>query len=100
MATNRTPIGRPPIAQITPAAIEFYRAFVNADTDDERNIARRGLYLELKRKPWQATITGTIGYRNDEAAPDYIRDAGPDKLEEWRDARAIRIQLDAAMELG
>ena len=105
-ATTRTPIGREPIAQITPEAVAAYAKIIalihgpatNIDAWEEDGGKRREyldlchtLHIELGRKPWQATVDSTIDC--DEPPPWLHRAHVPD----WLTAQAIRIVLNQTM---
>lgn len=107
MATTRTPIDRPPIAQITPKIIELYckvlALYDNAMCDKWEEDGDKGreyldtclaLHVALGRKPWETTIVATI--EGDEP-PYWLQCQGVDRIRDWLAARAIRMQLDASI---
>jgi hypothetical protein len=53
MVTNRTPINRPAIAQITPTAVELFKRMQAVPPGDEWWTLHGELHRELQLKPWQ-----------------------------------------------
>lgn len=53
MATNRTPIGRPPRSRITPRAVELFRQMRPLPYDDKWWKLHSELCRELKLEIWQ-----------------------------------------------
>ena len=105
MTTTRSPINRPPTSRITPEAVSIYRAVVALQADPACEIweedggqkrklcdLRLALHVELRRKPWEATIPDTIGC---DTPPDWMSYA--DHRASWNDAHSIRVALDEAM---
>ena len=95
MVTKRTPISRSRKVQITPAIVDLYRAALAEKegdwTDGRISSADTTLHLALGRKLWQATVTSTIG---EDEVPEYLRQQGADRVDDWINAHCIRLELD------
>jgi hypothetical protein len=84
MATIRTPIGRPPIAQITPAAVELFRRALALE-EEYYDVCGR-LHELLGLAPWDITVFDAVGEPTKE---DF--DHG------WHRVVALREALQAAL---
>ena len=107
MATTRTPISRPTRARITPEAVMLYRQLVAllddpdaVDQWEETGGKRRAvldisseLQRRLGRQLWEACVDDTIG--SDEP-PEWMV-TQPDRVDDWSEARSLRVALDAAI---
>lgn len=97
--TRRTPIRRPQALRITPELLDTY-ALVNQfynDKSRQRDFYDAELKLDrmLGRAPWQATLSDTFDL---DEPPDWlVRQHDDFHVADWREALALRIQLDQAL---
>jgi hypothetical protein len=109
MVTNRTPISRNRKVAITPPTIAAFRRVAEMRNDpkieeyeEDGNGGRRDEYGEanieldllLGRKVWQATISDTFDC---DEPPDWLHRQGADKVQDWINARDIRVGLNKAI---
>jgi hypothetical protein len=95
MSTKRTPIARHPAPRITPRALDLFERGkrLKARGKEEREFSEvsYALDVELQQKPWQESA---LDVDTDEP-PAYMRT--PAEIADYRRARAIRLELEAAL---
>jgi len=94
--TRRTPIGRTPGPRITPESVALFERGLRlrAQQDGSREIADNAVALTfaLGMKPWQWDV---FDCSND--APPHWMSGDVDKIDDYLNSLAIRLQLEAAL---
>ena len=98
MPTRRTPIGRPPVAHISPQAVDLFERGVKLmgrkpSPEIERELSDVCFQLSavLGQKPWEADILTDCDCKE---PPAFLHEAERD---DWFHGRALREQLTAEL---
>jgi hypothetical protein len=98
VTTNRTPISRPLRRdRITPAVINLFLRALDIQRkfgDDSHQALDSETQLDIvlgRMKPWQIS---PLQVQPSGPAPSWVTDGEPWKLEEWRQAQALRHELE------
>ena len=106
--TNRTPINRSKFriplqaVQLYERARKIYLAGGEAEWEQDGGLRTENLdpctdlIRALGRTPWDESIFSTI---DQDAAPDWMMD-NADRVQRWRNAHAIRVELDLRLAEG
>lgn len=101
MVTKRTPLRRNHVVRITPQLLATWSIIRETHDDDARSDefreASKRLDELLDRSPWMESVESTL---DEDTPPDYIIKAGELRLNSWKHAHAIRVQLDEALSVA